>query len=768
MYMKRSAIALGLLCATLFHSGFILAAPKQVPADRLLSNDELVSLLESSSDSALEEVRRRFDTEEIAGLQALAGYFREAFSERYYFDWKNTDERFADYRTRFTGKYGGYAQKKDIHLSMFPAFARWKLPYDSLKGEPVSAYEYRHLARQHKVLDMAFVHLYEDRRPEYVDYFTAQRDSLNAAFEAGEYEKDEDGNGVYESFRAGYRVMNWLQVHAFFLGTDRYDWRDQLETIRTLLHTGAMLHERNRSFRYGNHQTRGAVALAMIAILLRDFAGTDAWYRDAMDILGEHLEKEVNPDGFQFERSVHYHIGDIFNFFQVLQLAQLNGMPVPEEWRRKLKSMFDAAVVLARPNRTLPVLQDDTDAPWSEFNVMGDFMLMGAILFDDPVINYFAADAVAPAVYWLLRDEQIDALASLDRDQPKLMSAELSDTGYYVMREGWDHGDYYMVISAGLSEHKPDHQHGDMLGLVARANGQEILPNYQVRYSLPDYEYFKNSLVKNVAIVDGIPHGSEWKGNTGGSGFGKWLRLPQPTVIAWLKTDDWDFFAGTHNGYNDLGVEYYRKVLFLKGLGWIIRDVFESNTGSHEYQQVWQGHYSDEGGGNHHRATFADGSGLEILQLGGQAQSRSLAARRGKGSLVYTIVGERGDYTTLLYPFKNFSSRIPNSLLTEGRVQLNGWTLRKNTGRTETGGLRTDAALIVEHENGAILLDTRWISTADATVHFDVAGDLYLEYAAGGAPLLTLLGHESVSYRQVGRDATAREGRIEPAGRLEL
>ena len=51
-------------------------------------------------------------------------------------------------------------------------------------------------------------------RSEYVDYFTGQMRSLNAAFTAGEFEDDEGGNGVYESFRAGYRVLNWLQVRA--------------------------------------------------------------------------------------------------------------------------------------------------------------------------------------------------------------------------------------------------------------------------------------------------------------------------------------------------------------------------------------------------------------------------------------------------------------------------------------------------------------------------------------------------------------------------
>jgi hypothetical protein len=49
---------------------------------------------------------------------------------------------------------------------------------------------------------------------------------------------------------------------------------------------------------------------------------------------------------------------------------------------------------------------------------------------------------------------------------------------------------------------KPDHQHGDILGIQAMANGQVISPNYQTRYSLTDFDFFKNSMVKNVALVD--------------------------------------------------------------------------------------------------------------------------------------------------------------------------------------------------------------------------------------------------------------------------
>ena len=743
-------------------------APR-VPDDRLLTDAELIALLDPQVYGDKAGLEREFREDPEKALKALAEYLRAAYAECYYFDWRNASGRFADYRRRFPEREVSHRRLAAIHAGLYPAEARWKLPYRNLLGDEVTAYELRHLARQHKVLDMAFVHHYDGGDPAPVDYFSTQMRSLNAAFEAGEFEDDNGGNGVYESFRAGYRVMNWLQIHALFLGSESYDWRDQLDLVRSLLHTAAILQRKNVSFRYGNHQTRGVVALAMVAILFRDFNGTRAWYDQAMSILGQHLEKEVNADGFQFERSVHYHVGDIYNYFQVMQLAQLNDYPVPPAWRGKLESMFDAAVTLARPDRHLPVLQDDTDRPWAEYNEMGDFMLLGSMLFDDPVYNYFASETVAPAVYWWLRDEQIAATGTLERQRPALGSDALPDTGYYVMRDGWDTGDHHLVISAGLSAQKPDHQHGDMLGLVAHANGQEVLPNYQVRYSLPDYEHFKNSLVKNVAIVDGVLQGRGWKSNKGGSGFGKWERLPHPEVITWLTRDDWDFFAGTHDGYADLGVEYVRKVLFLKGLGWIVRDVFESSSGGHRYQQVWQGHYSPETDDRHHRATFADGSGLDVLQLGSGEHAWAVSSRRGKGNLIYTLTGAPGEFTTLLYPFDSFGARIQAPFFEQKQLSAGGWTLRAGQGEDlQSGGFVTDAAVLVERAGLVFALGASRVSRGGQSVAFGQPLDLALEIDASGNARLVSLQHEAVEYTLRADDGTNRRGRLEPEGGLLL
>ena len=646
---------------------FQITNGQDIPSSQIIKTDQLVNYLKL-------EVQKSLGGIENISQAVLANYFREKFSERYFYDWKKFETRFENYKSIYPDAENGHTERALDHLSKFSDSPSWKLPFDYLNGEPVNAYALRHLARQHKMVDIAFYYNYQNKNPDYLNYFKNQLKSLNAALVAQEYESIEDGNGVYEAFRSGYRVLNWLQIHNMFLGEKAYSDSDQLLTIATLLQHAASLYETNGEFVPGNHQTRGMSALAMISILFRDFKDSDQWYSRAISQLEAHLDKEINDDGFQFERTVHYHMSDIDNYYYVYQLAKNSRLKVNDFWESKLKSLFTTLTKIAYPDKSAPVLSDDTSPPWSERNDISGALTLGYLLFEDPEMGYFANNFVDSSMFWYVSDSQLKMLSNIATETPDFKSVTFPTTGYYIMREGWNQKDKVMIISNGLDDEKPDHQHGDMLGVQAMANGQLILPNYQVRYSLKDLEFFKNSMVKNVALVDNEVQGKAYTSNQGGSGFGKFKVLPQPKTIAWNSNGDLDVFLGSHNGFENIGVNYTRQVVYLKDDFWIVKDNFKSDI-PHTYKQIWQGHYTMEEAPNLLRSTFNDGSGSDIYQLVA-IDTVSTSGTRGKEWAVASKNNKTVfSFITVIFPFEKYDDRIDEDKI---NPNLKGWEVNNS------------------------------------------------------------------------------------------
>ncbi|MDE5418806.1 heparinase II/III family protein [Labilibaculum sp. DW002] len=712
------------LCFFFVTISFTLSAQEQmVPSDHILTNNELVELLDVDADSGLKKIQAAYHAgKQEKALQMLTEYFKNKLSDRYFFSSKNFNQRFEEYNKMYSGRFEYHQKKAKQHLELYPAWTNWKIPFTNLKGEKVSSYPYRHLTRQHKAGDIALL-FYFTKDTDYLHYIPKQAESLNEAFNKGEVETIVDGNGAYEAYRAGNRMYNWLFVHQCLLASDQYTWQEQLVMIKTFLHTGAKLYHHNPKYNEGNHQTRGMSALGMLGILFKEIKGTDEWWTRATNRLEEHLEKEVYKDGFQFERSVHYHVDDIDNYFYPYQLAKMNGVSLNPIWDQRLKGMFDAMLQLAMPNKNLPVLQDDTKDPWAEVNKVEDIMALGAALFGDKKLKYFTGKKIPSKYYWLLSTDQVEKYKTAKASKPKMSSTDLPHTGYYVMRNGWKKENLYMVISAGLTEEKPDHQHGDMLGIQAFAYGNMVLPNYQVRYYLDDLEEFKNSWTKNVGLVDSVLHGREWKGNKGGSGFGKWGKLPTPKLINWTTTDEIDIFIGSHDGYKDLNVDTYRQVFFIKDGFWIVRDHYKSKDEKHTYQQVWQGHYDAEND-IHVRSVFPNGAGLEIIQLGHRPDFIRKKSIRGKGRIIFEAENEMNTtFTSLLYPFKDFENRIhANSQYDD--LKLAGWNMvSKEDGQV----IESNSAIGISKKGITLLFDCSKLKIKNAEILMSNPSDLLIK-----------------------------------------
>lgn len=218
---------------------FLLSAfsvfSQNIPTNKIIKNGKLANYL-------TQEVKEKLGTRKVSE-EALANYLRQKFSERYFYDWKNIDTRFSTYKKLYPQAEKSHKENAADHMSKFSDDTQWVLPFNYRNGKPVNAYALRHLARQHKMVDIAYEYHYQNKDNLYLSYFKNQLNSLKHALHEKEYEKIEDGNGVFEAFRSGYRVLNWLHIHNLFLGEANYSDEDQLTTIATLLQHGAHLYE---------------------------------------------------------------------------------------------------------------------------------------------------------------------------------------------------------------------------------------------------------------------------------------------------------------------------------------------------------------------------------------------------------------------------------------------------------------------------------------------------------------------------------------------
>ena len=372
---------------------------------------------------------------------------------------------------------------------------------------------------------------------------------------------------------------------------------------------------------------------------------------------------------------------------------------------------------LGYPDKFAPVLSDDTDDPWAEKNNISGALTLGYLLFESPKMGYFANKEVEAKMFWYVTDKQLKMLDSIESKSPTMKSVDFPTTGYFIMREGWNLDDKMMIISAGLDADKPDHQHGDMLGVQAVANRKVILPNYQVRYSLKDLELFKNSMTKNVALVDNELQGKQYTSNKGGSGFGKFKELPNPKIIAWETNKGFDFFAGSHDGFENVGVDYSRQVIYLKDDFWIVKDNFKSEN-AHTYKQVWQGHYSLENSPNLIRSTFDNASGLDIFQLN-KIDEVSNSGQRGKGWSTISINDQSNfNFITILYPYNGYANRIDEN---SDNLQFKDWEL--NNTKWEITGHQPQS---ISKDNTTIFFSVIKLQYNKINIKFSNPSDVYV------------------------------------------
>ncbi|MBI4492013.1 MAG: alginate lyase family protein [Chloroflexi bacterium] len=381
------------------------------------------------------------------------------------------------------------------------------------------------------------------------------------------------------------RAANWLWAAALFADAPEFHARARLRLLKALLQHGRhILDNLEHSNNNGNHYLANGVGLLFLGVLLPEFAEAEAWRRKGLEIVWGELERQVHPDGVDFEKGIGYQ-GLVLEFwYSAALLCDLNGIPVPEAARQRLERMFEFMLAYTRPDGTFPQIGDNDDGRLAGLDdepigTHRRHLAVGGARFGRPDQLGAAEEAVETAV-WLCGADMLSA----PRTRPEVPSHAFPLGGFYVLRGP----DAVMVVDAGEVGMNGigGHGHNDLLSFDLWAAGAPLIVDsgtYAYTADPAARQALRATAAHNTVRVDG-----EEIARLGEPPLRLW-RIEDdahPIVHAWESDAEHDLLDAQHDGYARLPepVVHRRRIRFDKRRSaWVIQDTLDG-VGEHDLE----------------------------------------------------------------------------------------------------------------------------------------------------------------------------------------
>lgn len=459
----------------------------------------------------------------------------------------------------------------------------------------------------------------------YAETFAAHLDSW--------MEANPPGIGVnwFSSLEVAFRSISWIWAFNFFR-TSKNLTPELFQKALKFLHLHGRHLEKYLSKYYSpnTHLTGEALGLYYLGTQFPFFKRAAHWRKLGEEILFAELDRQILPDGGYFEQTTWYHryTTDFYTQFFILKTLN-NGKPpkyLKEKLTKKLQSLFNFLMYLTRPDGTIPLIGDDDggqslphgNARSDDFRAC---LANGAVLFGRSDYKFVAGDFFEETL-WLFGIDGLEKFDQIEAKQPEQTSFAFKTSGYFVMRDGWGETDNYLLVDCGeLGYQNGGHGHADALAIDLAIGGDSILSDagtFTYHESEVLRNRFRTTEAHNTLIIDG-------KSQSEPGGKFSWATKAEAKLKKWICQPRFDFFEGSHNGYQRLKkspVTHLRSILFLKNDYWIMRD-FVKTSGEHEYNLNF--HFNSEtypeienaaGGETCVHKFSANGSGMRLFTFG--------------------------------------------------------------------------------------------------------------------------------------------------------
>ena len=333
------------------------------------------------------------------------------------------------------------------------------------------------------------------------------------------------------------RAFNTL-VDAFTVLCDCPETEDRtiLDLLKSIYEHAVYL-LKFESFPPSNKTISEGRSLLATACSFPEFTDAEAWYEAAGQRLIDDMDIQVFPDGASYELTPGYQISIASWFLDAYKVAGKFGRSLDPELESGIRRMYDWCVSVNRPDFTFPSISD----AGSLDGKFGDALAgPGAILKSE-------------SAAWIGSEGE-------EGSPPDYTSIAHRDSGYFVMRSGWDRDARYLLFEGG--PYGRFHQHEDMLSFDLYTHGLPFIVDPGITSYYPNdwTSFYRTTEAHNTVLVDGC--GQNRRART----VAEWIESARDKTV-WRSDDRSDVAIATYDaGYAglDADVAHRRVVMFVK------------------------------------------------------------------------------------------------------------------------------------------------------------------------------------------------------------
>lgn len=372
------------------------------------------------------------------------------------------------------------------------------------------------------------------------------------------------------------RVMNLLAVFHLFRDSGELNEERLLMWLAMFDQHGAHI-RRNLEFSHlttSNHYLSDVVGLLWLGTMLPELAAANEWRSWALGEMLRELDKQVLPDGVDYESSTAYHCFVLELFLYSFVLCRSNGITIQDSYWRRLRAMLEYLRAILRPDGFVPLVGDADGGQVLPIvahnaNDRAYLLALGAAVFDDSQLK-LPGQKTSPELLWLLGQEGVQNYEQLEYANSEQTSQAFPDAGTYVLRQD----DLYLLFNAnGARDDRPaSHRHNDALSIEVSAGGRAFLvdPGSHVyTANLQERQLFRSTAYHSTIQLDDEEQQTINQDEPFRIGAEARVR-----VLLWETSNSHDRVVAEHVGYERLsGPVHRRSVTFDKiDRWWSIED----------------------------------------------------------------------------------------------------------------------------------------------------------------------------------------------------